>query len=180
MQQYGNHSKMILCISKYHAAPSFLGWYASAPILIFTSSPNLGRSVFIPKSERLISVVAVNHAVILSVMGFTSNLLRVTDNVTGFDTPCSVKTPCTFAVFSPVTSTLSLTKVAVGYFSVSKNSFPFRCLSSSAWQVAKSATLITALTLLLAGLSLSNTNAPLAYHLPACVEKPKCLICQST
>ena len=99
-------------------------------MLIGISSLNAGRRVFIPKSERLILVVALKPAVIL-LMGLIPILLRVTSNVTGLEIPFRVSVPVTLAVLLFMSLMTLLTNVAVGNCDTLKKQGPLRCLSNS-------------------------------------------------
>ena len=74
-------------IFKLHCLSLIHFFAASTSILILTVSPNPGRYSFIPKSDRLSSVVAVNPTVSLFVIGFIPKALRFASNTIGFVMP---------------------------------------------------------------------------------------------
>ena len=81
---------------------------------MITSSPKSGSNTVIPKSDRLILVVAEKPADVLLLMGFTPTLFKVTFNETGLDAPRNVNTPFIIVESLPVNFIALLIKVAVG------------------------------------------------------------------
>src|SRR5579875_1204080 len=120
---------------------------------IFTSSPKAASPLlsvpfqFRPKSLRLIVVVAVNPRTSdLPSMSTCSLPGASIVSVTGFVTPCSVRSPVTRYPPAPFCFTPVLLNVIVGYFATSKKSALFRCVSRAATPVSTVVTSIVAFT----------------------------------
>src|SRR5215469_7902248 len=105
---------------------------ASTSIEIATSSPTITPPVSsgwfhtMPKSLRLIRVVADAPARVLPIGSVIAAPLLSTSSTTGLVTPCSVRSPVTFHLFGPSASTLVDLKVMVGNLSTSRNAGLFK------------------------------------------------------
>src|SRR5260370_2805604 len=112
------------------------------------------------KSRRLILVVAEAPMLAFAQGSFVSG-----DGTSPFRTPSRVtpwivRSPCKFSSPSPSKVTVLLLKVIAGYFSTSRKSALFRCLSRSASRVLIVFASITTSTLEVVGFSGSYTTAP--------------------
>ena len=113
-----------------------------------------------PKSLRLIFVVAVAPARVLPIGSLTGGVTSDTSSTTSFVTPCRVRSPVTLNFPGPAASIDFDLKVIVGNLATSRKSALFRCSSRFASRVLMLAASIVAVMIASVGLASSPSTVP--------------------
>src|ERR1700677_3285749 len=130
--QHDRHRGVALVHDRRPRAPGSQLCSKAALMIRSTSSPISGRSVFMPKSLRLILPLTSKPAVYFSSSILVPAPLNLTSSVTGLVTPRRVRLPVTSAAAWLVSTTLSALKTISGNCAASNQGASFSSPSSLA------------------------------------------------